>query len=101
LFRTPTYNARCKDLKAGEVVPRLLAMIEPLPSDEFQARLGTVRSSTIAQEVHLVDILCPANSGGLKGLIFRVGQVSGLIRALHRIQAEAVKRGLIGKPVGQ
>jgi hypothetical protein len=95
LFRTPTYNARCKDLKTGEVVPRLLAMIEPLPSDEFRARLGTFRSRTIAQDIHLVEILCPANSGGLKGLTFKVGRVPGLIRALQQVQTEAVKRGLL------
>jgi hypothetical protein len=76
-------------------------MLEPPPSEAFKAQLVRFRSRRNPDEIHLVDIVCPANSGGLKGLIFRVGQVSGLIRALHRIQAEAVKRGLIEKPVGQ
>ena len=42
--------------------------------------------------------LCPAYSGGLKGLTFRVDQLPGLIHALQQAQAEAVERGLMEKP---
>jgi hypothetical protein len=72
-----------------------------VPGDELQARLGSFCSRTNSQAIHLVDILCPAYSGGLKGLTFRVGQLPQLIHALQQAQAGAVERGLIDKPVGQ
>jgi hypothetical protein len=72
-----------------------------VPGDELQARLGSFCLKKTSEEIHLVEILCPAASGGLKGLTFKVGQVPGLIRALQQTQAEAIERGLIEKPVGQ
>ena len=93
--------AKTRDPKTGEVVPRRLAMIKPVPGDEFQARLGSFRARTNPQTIDLVDILCPAHSGGLKGLTFRVAQLPQLIRALQQAHVEAVERGLIDKPVGQ
>jgi hypothetical protein len=93
--------AKLRDPKTGEVVPRVLAMAEPLPSEEFKAQLVSFRPKRSPKEIPLVEILCPASSGGMKGLVFKVGQVPGLIRALQQAQAGAVERGLIGKPVGQ
>jgi hypothetical protein len=49
--------AKPRDPKTGELVPNMLAMAEPLPSAEFQARLGSFRSRTNPQAIHLVDIL--------------------------------------------
>jgi hypothetical protein len=85
------------------VVPRLLAMVEPVPGDEFRAQLGSFRLRTNPQELHLVDILCPASSGGLKGLTFRVDQLPGLIRALLKVRNEAKESGLLSSnmPVDQ
>jgi hypothetical protein len=76
-------------------------MAELLESGEIQARLGSFRPKRSPQEIPLVDILCSASSSGLKGLTVRVDQLPGLIRALQQAHAEAVERGLIGKPVGQ
>ena len=49
--------ARSRDLKTGELVPRRLAMVEPVPGDGFRARLGSFRSRTNPQAIHVVDIL--------------------------------------------
>jgi hypothetical protein len=73
-------------------------MVEPVPSDEFQARLGSFRSRTNPQAIHLVDILCPAHSGGLKGLTFRVDQLPELIHALLSMQTQAPERGWFAPP---
>jgi hypothetical protein len=72
-----------------------------VPGDELQARLGSFCLKKTSEEIHLVEILCPAASSGLKGLTFRVGQLPQLIHALQQAQAGAVERGLIDKPVGQ
>jgi hypothetical protein len=37
----------------------------------------------------------------MKGFTFNVAQLPGLIHALQQAHAEAVERGLIGKPVCQ
>jgi|SRR5215217_5839054 len=93
--------AKDRDPDTGDVIPRELAKLEPPPSEAFKAQLVRFRPRRNPEEIHLVEILCPAASGGLKGLTFKVGQVPGLIRALQQAQVEAVKRGLIEKPVGQ
>jgi hypothetical protein len=59
---TPSFDsdkavAMARDSKTGELVPRRLAMAEPLPSAELHARLGSFRSRTNPQAIHLVDIL--------------------------------------------
>jgi hypothetical protein len=87
--------ARARDLKTGEIVPQLLAVAEPLPRDEFQAQRARFRSRTIPQEIDLVDIFCPAYSGGMKGLTFRVDQLPGLIWALLKVRNEAIERELL------
>jgi len=69
-----------------------------VPGDGFRARLGSFRSKKTSEEIHLVEILCPAASSGLKGLTFRVDQLPGLIRALQQAHIEAVERGLMEKP---
>lgn len=88
---------RARDSKTGELVPRRLAMVEPMPGNELQARLGSFRSRTIPKEIHLVDILCPAHSGGMKGLTLRVDQLPELIRALQSVQTQALEHGLLSK----
>jgi hypothetical protein len=77
------------------VVPRRLAMVEPVPGGEFRAQLGSFRLRTNPQELHLVDILCPAS--------FRVDQLPGLIRALLKVRNEAKESGLLSSnmPVDQ
>ena len=97
----PVAYPTLRDATTGEVVPRLLAMAEPLASEAFKAQLVRFRPKRNPEEIHLVDILCPAASGGLKGLTFRVAQLPQLIRALQQAHVEAVERGLIDKPVGQ
>jgi hypothetical protein len=91
----PVAYPTLRDATTGEVVPRELAKLEPLESEAFKAQLVRFRPRRNPEEIHLVDIVCPANSGGLKGLTFKVGRVPGLIRALQQVQTEAVKRGLL------
>ena len=88
---------KARDSNTGELVPRRLAMVQPVRGDECRARLGSFRSRTIPQEIDLVDILCPAHSGGMKGLTFRVDQLPGLIRALLSVQEQALERGLLSR----
>jgi hypothetical protein len=90
-----------RDPNTGDVVPRALAKLEPPPSEAFTAKLVSFCPKRSPEAIPLVDIRCPANSGGMKGLVFKVSQVPGLIRALEEVQVEAVERGLIEKPVGQ
>lgn len=89
---------KTKNSKTGEVVPRRLAMVAPAAGDEFQARLGSFRLKTNPQEIHLVDIFCPAHSGGMKGLTFRADQLPELIRALLSVQTQALERGWLSSP---
>jgi len=91
--------AKARDLNTGDLVPYRLAMVAPVPGNELQARLGSFRSRKIPKEIHLVDILCPATSGGLKGLTFRVDQLPGLIRALLSVQTQALERGWLAPPI--
>jgi hypothetical protein len=93
--------AKDRDPDTGDAIPRELAKLEAPPSEAFTAKLVSFCPKRSPEATSLVDIRCPANSGGMKGLVFKVSQVPGLIRALQQIQAEAVKRGLIEKPVGQ
>jgi hypothetical protein len=81
------------------VVPRRLAMVEPVPGGEFRAQLGSFRLRTNPQELHLVDILCPASSSGLKGLTFRVDQLPGLIRVLLQAHNKAIESGLLSPDI--
>src|SRR5829696_170421 len=67
--------AKTRNPKTGEMVPRLLAMVKPVPGDEFQARLDSFRSKKTSEETFLVDILCSVSSGGMKGLTFRLDQL--------------------------
>src|SRR5215210_1690123 len=94
-------SVKDRDPDTGDVIPRELAKLEPPPSEAFTAKLIGFCPKRSPEAIPLVDIRCLANSGGLKGLVFKVGQVPGLIRALEQVQAEAVERGLIEKPVGQ
>jgi hypothetical protein len=69
-----------------------------VPGDELQARLGSFCLKKTSEEIHLVEILCPAASSGLKGLTFRVDQLPGLIRALLSMQTQAPERGWFAPP---
>jgi hypothetical protein len=89
---------KTKDSKTGELVPGRLAMVEPMAGAEFQAQLASFRARTNPQAIHLVDILCPAYSGGLKGLTFRVEQLPQLIRALLSVQTQAHERRWLPAP---
>ena len=90
-----------RDPNTGEVLPNHMALAEPLPGDKMRARLGAYTLATKAEVVQLVDIFAPAegkNSDGetgMKGLTFRVVQLPELLRALHKVYVEAVKRKLI------
>jgi len=90
-----------RDPATGEVAPNRMVFAEPLPGDKIRARLGTYTISNTAEVVQLVDIFAPAegrtNDGetGMKGLTFRVLQLPELLRALHKVYVEAVKRGWI------
>jgi hypothetical protein len=88
-------SAKGLDPDTGDAIPRKLAMLEPTQSEAFTAKLISFCPKRSPEAIPLVDIRCPANSGGMKGLVFKVGQVPGLIRALQQVQAEAVKRGLL------
>jgi hypothetical protein len=94
-------SAKGLDPDTGDAIPRKLAMLEPAQSEAFTAKLVSFCPKRSPEAIPLVDIRCPANSGGMKGLVFKVSQVPGLIRALEEVQVEAVERGLIEKPVGQ
>jgi len=93
-----TVAARARDPQTGDLVPRRLAMATPSPEAEFTAQLSPFNSSSIAQEVGLVDILCPASSGGMKGLSFRVSQLPGLLRVLLEVHDEAIAARLLEVP---
>ena len=90
-----------RDPDTGEVLPNQMALAEPLPGDKIRARLGTYTIAAKAEVVQLVDIFAPAqgkNSDGetgMKGLTFRVVQLPEVLRALHKVYREAVKRKLI------
>jgi hypothetical protein len=90
-----------RDPDTGEVLPNHMALAEPLPGDKLRARLASYTIATKAEVVQLVDIFAPAegkNSDGetgMKGLTFRVLQLPELLRALHKVYREAVKRKLI------
>jgi hypothetical protein len=88
-------SAKGLDPDTGDAIPRKLAMLEPTQGEAFTAKLVSFCPKRSPEAIPLVDIRCPANSGGMKGLVFKVGQVPGLIRALQQVQAEAVKRGLL------
>src|SRR5215208_6418849 len=94
-------SAKGLDPDTGDAIPRKLAMLEPAQSEAFTAKLVSFCPKRSPEAIPLVDIRCPANSGGMKGLVFKVSQVPGLIRALEEVQVEAVEGGLIEKPVGQ
>jgi hypothetical protein len=94
-------SAKGLDPDTGDAIPRKLAMLEPTQSEVFAAKLISFCPKRSPEAIPLVDIRCPANSGGMKGLVFKVSQVPGLIRALQQVQAAAVERGLIEKPVSQ
>jgi hypothetical protein len=97
-FNASSAVAKARDPKTGELVPHRLAMIEPVPDSQLRARLSRFRPKSNAQEIHLVDILCPAHSGGMKGFSIRVDQLSELIRALLDAQEKALERGLLSPP---
>jgi hypothetical protein len=88
-------SAKGLDPDTGDAIPRKRAMLEPTQGEAFTAKLVSFCPKRSPEAIPLVDIRCPANSGGMKGLVFKVGQVPGLIRALQQVQAEAVKRGLL------
>src|SRR5215208_7083900 len=79
-------SAKGLDPDTGEAVPRRLAMLESTQSEAFAAKLVSFCPKRSTEAIPLVDIRCPANSGGMKGLVFKVGQVPGLIRALQQVQ---------------
>ncbi|HKF93745.1 MAG TPA: hypothetical protein VKB53_06720 [Gammaproteobacteria bacterium] len=90
--------AKGLDPDTGEAVPRKLAMVRPTPSKAFKAKLISFTPRRSPTPIPLVDIRCPANyGGGMKGLVFNVSQLPGLIRELQRVQAEAVARGLLSE----
>jgi hypothetical protein len=97
-FKASKAVAKARDPKTGELVPHRLAMIEPMPGDELRARLSKVRPRSHPHEIHLVDILCPAHSGGMKGFSIRVDQLPELIRTLLDVQEQALERGLLSPP---
>ena len=88
-------SAKGLDPDTGDAIPRKLAMLEPTQGEAFTAKLISFCPKRSPEAIPLVDIRCPANSGGMKGLVFKVGQVPGLIRALQEVQVEAIKRGLL------
>src|SRR5215208_1611579 len=88
-------SAKGLDPATGDAIPRKLAKLEPPPSEAFTAKLVSFCPKRSPEAIPLVDIRCPANSGGMKGLVFKVGQVPGLIHVLQQVQAEAVKCGLL------
>jgi hypothetical protein len=88
-------SAKGLDPDTGDAIPRKLAMLEPTQSEVFTAKFISFSPKRSPEAIPLVDIRCPANSGGMKGLVFKVSQVPGLIHALQQVQAEAVKRGLL------
>jgi len=79
-------------------MPHRLAMIEPVPGGHLRTQLASFRSKSNPQEIHLVDVLCPAHSGGMKGLTIRVDQLPGLMHALLSAQKQALERGLLSPP---
>jgi hypothetical protein len=91
--------ARARNPKTGELVPHRLAMVEPVPDYQLRVQLGSFRSKSNQQEIHLVDILCPAHSGGMKGLTFRIEQLPELICALLKVRNEAIERGLLSSDI--
>jgi hypothetical protein len=66
-----------------------------MPGAQLRARLSRFRPKSHPHEIHLVDILCPAHSGGMKGFSIRVDQLPELIRALHEVQKDALAHGLL------
>jgi hypothetical protein len=88
-------SAKGLDPDTGDAIPRKLAMLEPTQSEAFTAKFISFSPKRSPEAIPLVDIRCPANSGGMKGLVFKVSQVPGLIHALQQVQAEAAKRGLL------
>src|SRR5215211_535635 len=82
-------SAKGLDPDTGDAISRKLAMLEPAQSEAFTAKLVSFCPKRSPEAIPLVDIRCPANSGGMKGLVFKVSQVPGLIRALQQVQVKA------------
>ena len=91
-------SAKGLDPDTGDAIPRKLAKLEPPPSEAFTAKLVSFCPKRSPEAIPLVDIRCPANSGGTKGLVFKVGQVPGLIHALLEVHDEAIAAGLLERP---